>query len=40
MWITNAEQAGVFFVFANAAPEQVENVIFMSTEIDTFQGPM
>ena len=27
MWITNAEHAGVFFVFANAAPEKVENVI-------------
>lgn len=31
MWITNAEHAGVFFVFANVAPEKVENVIFMST---------
>ena len=31
MWITNAEHAGVFFVFANAAPEKVENVICMST---------
>ena len=31
MWITNAEHAGVFFVFANAAPEKVENEIFMST---------
>lgn len=26
MWITNAEHAGVFFVFANVAPEKVENV--------------
>ena len=24
MWITNAEHAGVFFVFANVAPEKVE----------------
>ena len=31
MWISNAEHAGVFFVFANAAPEKVENMIFMST---------
>lgn len=31
MWITNAEHAGVFFVFANVAPEKVENVICMST---------
>lgn len=23
MWISNAEQAGVFLVFANAAPEKV-----------------
>ena len=25
MWITNAEHAGVFFVFANVAPEKVNN---------------
>lgn len=30
MWITNAEHAGVFFVFANVAPDKVENVIFTS----------
>lgn len=25
MWITNAEHAGVFLVFANVAPEKVNN---------------
>ena len=25
MWITNAENAGVFLVFANVAPEKVNN---------------
>ena len=34
MWITNAEHAGVFFVFANVAPEKVENVVFILYNLD------
>ena len=29
MWITNAENAGVYLVFANAAPEKVINWNFL-----------
>ena len=33
MWISNAEQAGVFLVFANAAPEKVMMLNIMVLKI-------